>query len=97
MAFAWFFDPAMPRFAQQQVDVLGHSYLPIDGHLKNIGIRSTQMGKRVVASGFVEGRLPPATTEGDEVGVFGFVETVQVSGHGGRAQFEIGWSVMREP
>ena len=57
-------------------------YLPSVGIGKYCRFLSRQMGKDVVVRDSFEEGLPPVTTEGDEVGVFEFVETVQASRQG---------------
>jgi len=64
------------RFAQKQVDVFRHNNEAVHEHLEMLPHSFETDRKEVVGSGVEEERLPPVTTECDEVGLSGIVDAV---------------------
>ncbi len=81
---------ALLRLAQKQVDVFRHDNISVHPQPETSPHSLQTAWEEVVGSGVVEEWLPPVTTEGDEVGFSGFLETIQASRHEERVQVEIG-------
>ena len=64
------------RFAQKQVDVFGHDNVSVHPHPKTLPHSLKGDAEEIVSLGVAEERLPPVTTECDEVGLSGMVDAV---------------------
>jgi hypothetical protein len=69
-------------FAQKKVDVFGHDHVSVHPQFETAA-RSLQTDwEEVINPRTVEEGLPPIASEGDEVRLSRFVETVQTARHG---------------
>ena len=71
----------MFRFADQQVDVLGHDDVSVNAPGEAATSAFQTLDEQVVGFGRIEERLPAITTEGEKVRLSGLMETMETAWH----------------